>query len=229
MLQDMSAPSIYPSTVVKMCLQLGKEGSEESALIKFVFKSVMQAGCRSSEISHVVLDSMRFDIHFKCVVGELPQLKTGKMKLFSFMAGVDRGYCWFLDFADFLCLVDRPVYEEEEVIPIYSHCLLTLISPCDSLMRQARTKCVCLCSCLPPFHPPPHPQDEETGVHLPSPSWLIPALNSSKTPGTKIGNWIKDLGSAGREKYSAFRVSELPLRTSAAGIRHGETHQRVCV
>ena len=112
---DMSAPPIYPRTIIKMVQMLSLEGSQDSALIKFVLLLVLNVGARSTEVAHIILDSMRFDSEFKCVAGELPQTKSSKVKIFSIQAGVNRFFCWFLAFADFLCLCERPLWEPIEL------------------------------------------------------------------------------------------------------------------
>jgi hypothetical protein len=181
---DMSALPVYLKTIIACVKQLSLEGSAEAALIKFVLLTVINTGARSSEAANIILDSMRFDPEFKCVVGELPQMKTSKTKIFGIQAGVDSYHCWFLALADFLCCVDRAVFEDDGGFD-------------DGEGDDERVK---------------------------MPNWLIPDLQSTKTPGVKIGNWLKALRpveKGGSKKFERFSVPELPDSASAAGMRHG--------
>lgn len=181
---DMSALPVYLKTIIACVKQLSLEGSAEAALIKFVLLTVINTGARSSEAANIILDSMRFDPEFKCVVGELPQMKTSKTKIFGIQAGIDSYHCWFLALADFLCCVDRAVFEDDGGFD----------------------------------------NDGEGDDRVKMPNWLIPDLQSTKTPGVKIGNWLKALrpvDKGGSRKFEKFCVPELPDTASAAGMRHG--------
>ena len=183
---DMSALPVYLKTIIACVKQLSLEGSDEAALIKFVLLTVIHTGARSAEAANIILDSMRFDPEFTSVVGELPQMKTSKPKIFAIQAGIDSYHCWLLAFADFLCCVKRKEFEAQGGFE--------------------------------------DDDDDDVDDKVKLPNWLIPDLQSSKTPGTKIGNWLKSLrpvDKGGSKKYANFSVPELPDSASAAGMRHG--------
>ena len=63
------------------------KGSVDSARKKFSILTTRQSSGRSSEISWVLLESLKWDPCFKQVTAELLQVKVSKTKLFPFVAG----------------------------------------------------------------------------------------------------------------------------------------------
>jgi hypothetical protein len=59
------------------------------------------------------------------------------------------------------------------------------------------------------------------------PSWLLPALQQTNSPGTTMGNYVKALcprDRGGHETYKDVAVSELPARANAGGFRPGASN-----
>ena len=63
-----------------------------------------QAGGRASETALMSFRQLQWDADVQCVYVDVPQLKTKKVKKVAFFPGADREICWFVDFADNLCL-----------------------------------------------------------------------------------------------------------------------------
>ena len=88
---------------------------------KAIIRSVWSTAGRSSEVAWCNWDGFEYDDHFKCVFGEVFQVKVTKMKLVAFMAGADRHCDWNLDMADYLA---------SNVVPVYNASEPTWVFPC---------------------------------------------------------------------------------------------------
>jgi len=56
---------------------------------------------------------MEYDANFKGVFCELAEPKTSKVKVVAFLAGATKDGCWYLDFADFMALQNKSVFDYE--------------------------------------------------------------------------------------------------------------------
>ena len=104
---DMSADPVYPEDGAVMCRALALEGSAEAADRKMIVCSVIQGGCRAGELAFVLVEDMRWDPHFKVVQAKSSMVKVSKNKIISFMAGIDRHWCWFRQWADAMVMNKR--------------------------------------------------------------------------------------------------------------------------
>jgi hypothetical protein len=110
---DNSAPPLYMSHVKAICRAYARVGSAEATTRKLAVKLLWQVAGRSGEVAFLTWARLSWDEHFQCITGEIPQLKSAKLKKLAFVAGADRHSCAFLDFADMLVLVSRPVFNED--------------------------------------------------------------------------------------------------------------------
>lgn len=134
---DMSADAIYPEDAAVICGALALEGSAEAADRKMIICSVTQGGCRAGELSFILVKDMRWDPHFKVVEAKSPMVKVSKNKIISFMAGVNRSWCWFLHWADSMVMNKRAQFadefdEDEAPIPTPHFLIPSLQSAVDS-------------------------------------------------------------------------------------------------
>ena len=56
---------------------------------------------------------MRWDPHFKVVEAKSPMVKVSKNKIISFMAGINRHWCWFRQWADSMVMNKRAQFAGE--------------------------------------------------------------------------------------------------------------------
>jgi hypothetical protein len=66
-------------------------------------------------LSNSTCAATAWDEYLRCVKAEIHQVKTSKMKIAAFVAGVDRHSCWFCDWGDVLATEIRQVYNEEDL------------------------------------------------------------------------------------------------------------------
>jgi len=97
---DFSQIPIYKHHVESMTKAYAREGSPESAIRAFALVCLRQAAGRLTEQAQITLDGSRYDSFFKCVFGEWPQPKVTKDKSVAFVAGANRGLCFFTTWAD---------------------------------------------------------------------------------------------------------------------------------
>ena len=86
---------------------------QEGADRKFAILSLHQAVGRSGELAWIHYDGLSYDQRHGCVVSQVPQVKTSKVKIVANVAGASRHLCWFLAWGDHLASPgDRPEYKE---------------------------------------------------------------------------------------------------------------------
>ena len=101
---DHSVSPIYQHHIIEVNMSYAIEGSVDSTRKKFSILATRQSSGRSSEISWVLLQSLKWDPCFKQVIAKLPQVKVSKAKLFPFVAGTNRHCCFFTCMGDLLTL-----------------------------------------------------------------------------------------------------------------------------
>ena len=67
-------------------------------------KSAHQTAGRSGETGALSWPNMRYDVEFECVVADLVQLKSSKLKILLFVSSPFMELDWFADFGDYLTL-----------------------------------------------------------------------------------------------------------------------------
>lgn len=110
---DNSAAPLYMSHVKSVCRAYALTSTAEAAMRKLAVKALWQVAGRSGEVAFLTWARLTWDSHFRCIVPQIPQVKSAKLKKAVFAAGVDRHSCAFLDLADMLVLVSRPVFTED--------------------------------------------------------------------------------------------------------------------
>jgi hypothetical protein len=91
---------LYLEHIFEMAEAWSKMGEPEDALNKFQMICLWLAAGRSSETAWLSWDAMDFDVHYKCVIAELPQSKVSELKLVAFMAGSTADSCFFVAVGD---------------------------------------------------------------------------------------------------------------------------------
>lgn len=123
------------------------------------------ASGRAGEAAWCSLNALRWDPHFTCVVEEIVQMKTNKIKLIPFVAGQHRHRCWFLQLGDYLALNTLPVYDESKA------------------------------SSKGEIPHPAHPTFPTANIPIifipPVKTWLFPELKERGRPNEAIGYFIK--------------------------------------
>ena len=79
---------------------------------RLVILSTWLACGRASECAFLSWEGLCWDPFFRCVFIEVPQSKTSKVKVVPFMAGKNRYVDWYLQFADFLAVGPKDVYDD---------------------------------------------------------------------------------------------------------------------
>jgi hypothetical protein len=78
-MKDDAADPIYIEDVRRLHSSYALHGSEEAAERKIAIVAAHQAAGRSSEISWATLGGLRYDIHYNCLILEIPQPKISKV------------------------------------------------------------------------------------------------------------------------------------------------------
>ena len=111
---DKSATPLYPHHVEAVNRAYARADGAEAAARKFAITVAYQISGRTSEAAWVTLDAMEWDGHFNCLIAEVPQSKTVKLKIAAFFAGVNQHRCFFTALGDNLAL-NRPPPSEDNV------------------------------------------------------------------------------------------------------------------
>jgi hypothetical protein len=111
---DKSETPIYTADLMGCNAAWSKTGHTEATNRKFIVTTLQRACGRSGEVSWLTWKGLRWDTHFMCMFVEVPQPKTGKLKIVAFAAGSHRHNDWFTDLGDYLTVGQMSVWEEGE-------------------------------------------------------------------------------------------------------------------
>lgn len=81
---DKSETPIYTADLRECNAAWSKKGTTEAINRKFIMTTLQRACGRSGEVSWLTYKGLRWDAHFKCMFVEVPQPKTGKLKIVAF-------------------------------------------------------------------------------------------------------------------------------------------------
>jgi len=104
-MMDDAAEGIYLEDVKRLVNCYARNGSPEAVARKMVILAAHLSAGRSGECRWVTLDSLHWDVHFQCLVAEIPQSKVAKVKLAAFGAGIERDCCFLTCLGDYLAAV----------------------------------------------------------------------------------------------------------------------------
>ena len=91
----------------------------ESARRRLTCLSAYQGAGRSSEIAFTTFDQMEYDPLYRCLFPLMPMFKVHRMKLFAFVAALDREMDWFLAFSDVLMFSPYNMLDPTHVLWIF--------------------------------------------------------------------------------------------------------------
>ncbi|XRB19365.1 hypothetical protein RI054_21g92110 [Pseudoscourfieldia marina] len=100
--------------VKRMAVALAHRSTPRAMETKFALRQTWASGGRAAESAYLLYTGLKWDYDQQCTVGLWPQLKTFKVKLAVFVAGIDASTCYYTDWGDVMALSQPPIFEDGE-------------------------------------------------------------------------------------------------------------------
>ncbi|XRB14461.1 hypothetical protein RI054_08g43010 [Pseudoscourfieldia marina] len=97
-----------------MAVALAHRSTPRAMETKFALRQTWASGGRAAESAYLLYTGLKWDYDQQCTVGLWPQLKTFKVKLAVFVAGIDASTCYYTDWGDVMALSRPPIFEDGE-------------------------------------------------------------------------------------------------------------------
>ncbi|XRB16590.1 hypothetical protein RI054_13g64340 [Pseudoscourfieldia marina] len=111
---DNSATPVGFQQVKRMAVALAHRSTPRAMETKFALRQTWASGGRAAESAYLLYTGLKWDYDQQCTVGLWPQLKTFKVKLAVFVAGIDASTCYYTDWGDVMALSQPPIFEDGE-------------------------------------------------------------------------------------------------------------------
>ncbi|XRB15600.1 hypothetical protein RI054_10g54400 [Pseudoscourfieldia marina] len=111
---DNSATPVGFQQVKQMAVALAHRSTPRAMETKFALRQTWASGGRAAESAYLLYTGLKWDYDQQCTVGLWPQLKTFKVKLAVFVAGIDASTCYYTDWGDVMALSQPPIFEDGE-------------------------------------------------------------------------------------------------------------------